>query len=648
MVSHYDCAKQHNLRQFSLLNVKCTEAPSDIKHASVKARVYVRAKAKRIKAFKCVAYAKKERKICFQGSVKYRRVDRTVWNHNTLPLPVTLDPSECKNIIRHLNGTNNKISNNLHYNKTFTLLEDHYFQERLERYQTLFTVYQLNKIYTGTFNFMPADKNWIYDPTQNPYHNCPAHHQFEVNLVSWRFEISEVEITYDDTANVMIIDGHTLPCYFADGFCKPTTKTPFTLVWFNDDFCLIFTCQDFLGCMTKIEDRYWIETDSFVHSPHSIKPKTSFGIKGTDHPYVSAPHTQHPNNPSLSRFEVHATAQTFCGKPDPLYSTQYSDLFVTYTDGFNMHKGQPNPHSMIDEYISGKIVLDNPNNNFATIDYDAHINTKIDYTINHVFRSMTVQELNTRHTICELERNQLLTILAMSVQNPQLAGFLLTGNRSIFLYVEGSTAWLYDCPHFLSPLYKADRCFDRIPIHFKDTLMYVDPITRQTYDNATPITCDNNPRNIIELDPDSDDQDFYIPRPEPIKRKPPLIITPSQFKTTIRPNTFTAQEAGIYSNAELDHFWNRILFSKHSDSTLQLLGKVLSYSFISSTTPDYDANSPHDNPYKTLRIGLHDKLINVTPIFTPTWFSNAFIVFFGYPCYILTQCGKYFSTFLFV
>ena len=105
-----------------------------------------------------------------------------------------------------------------------------------------------------------------------------------------------------------------------------------------------------------------------------------------------------------------------------------------------MHTGQPNPHSIIDEYISGKIVLDTSNNkfvfpalnvsnNFATIDYDAHINTKIDYTINHVFRSMTVQELNTLHTICELERNQLLTILAMSVQNPQLAGFLLTGNR---------------------------------------------------------------------------------------------------------------------------------------------------------------------------------------------------------------------------
>ena len=58
--------------------------------------------------------------------------------------------------------------------------------------------------------------------------------------------------------------------------------------------------------------------------------------------------------------------------------------------------------------------------------------------------------------------------------------------------------------------------------------MNVDPITRQTHAYATPIACDDNPRNIIELDPDSDDQDFYILGPEPIKRKPSLMFTPSQ------------------------------------------------------------------------------------------------------------------------
>ena len=113
--------------------------------------------------------------------------------------------------------------------------------------------------------------------------------------------------------------------------------------------------------------------------------------------------------------------------------------------------------------------------------------------------------------------------------------------------------------------------------------MNVDPITRQTYAYATPTACDDNPRNIIELDPDSDDQDFYILGPELIKRKPSLMFTPSQIKTTIRPNTFTVQDAAIFSNTELDQFWNRNLPSKHSDSTLQLLGKTLSFHLIHLT-----------------------------------------------------------------
>ena len=167
--------------------------------------------------------------------------------------------------------------------------------------------------------------------------------------------------------------------------------------------------------MTKIEDRYWIETDFFVHSSIPKKPANNNGFKCTSYPYVHAPHAQNPQNPGVSRLEVFPNAQTFCGKPETLYSTPYPDLFVTYTEGFNMHTGQPNPSSMINENISGKIVFNNSknkyvfpalnvSNNCATIDYDAHINTKIDYTINHVFRSMTVQELNTLQTVCELER----------------------------------------------------------------------------------------------------------------------------------------------------------------------------------------------------------------------------------------------------
>ena len=85
---------------------------------------------------------------------------------------------------------------------------------------------------------MPTDRNCIYDPSHNPLHNCHAHYRFEVIRFSWKLEISEIELTKYDTQNVMNIDGHILPCYFLDAFCNPTTKTPYTFVWFSDDYCL--------------------------------------------------------------------------------------------------------------------------------------------------------------------------------------------------------------------------------------------------------------------------------------------------------------------------------------------------------------------------------------------------------------------------
>ena len=143
--------------------------------------------------------------------------------------------------------------------------------------------------------------------------------------------------------------------------------------------------------MAKIEETYWIEADSFVHSSIPNNSDTTYGIKGTSFPYIHAPHTQNRRNPSLLRFEVFPHAQTFCSKPEPLYATQYSDLFVTYSKGFNMHARQPNRHSVINEYFSGKLILNpqnneyvfpalNVSNNFATIDYNAHYDTKIDNT----------------------------------------------------------------------------------------------------------------------------------------------------------------------------------------------------------------------------------------------------------------------------
>ena len=94
----------------------------------------------------------------------------------------------------------------------------------------------------------------------------------------------------------MIHDGYKLPCYHSDGFCKPTTSTPYTLTWFDEKFCLIFQLQE-------LQDRYWIETDIFIESSNITQNLQTEGIQGTKYPIVKTPQST-VDNPSLSRFEI--------------------------------------------------------------------------------------------------------------------------------------------------------------------------------------------------------------------------------------------------------------------------------------------------------------------------------------------------------
>ena len=91
-----------------------------------------------------------------------------------------------------------------------------------------------------------------------------------------------------------------------------------------------------------------------------------------------------------------------------------------------------------------------------------------------------------------------------------------------------------------------------------------------------------------------------IIHPKTVLRANPKLFKPKQIQIAISPNTFTAQDAGIYSNAKLNNFWNRVLFTKHSDTTLKLLRKAISYDFLASFAmhPDnYRSSRKGDNPY---------------------------------------------------
>ena len=67
------------------------------------------------------------------------------------------------------------------------------------------------------------------------------------------------------------------------------------------------------------------------------------------------------------------------------------------------------------------------------MDSEMHIGTKLDYLFFQSSRLLQASEIQLLKNQCEQERTQILTNLMLSLENPRPAGYMLTGNRPIFL-----------------------------------------------------------------------------------------------------------------------------------------------------------------------------------------------------------------------
>ena len=91
---------------------------------------------------------------------------------------------------------------------------------------------------------------------------------------------------------------------------------------------------------------------------------------------------------------------------------------------------------------------------YLNMDFEMHMGTKLYYLFFQSSRLLQASEIQLLKSQCEEERTQ----------NPRLSGYMLTGNRSMFIETDGSLASLYHCPLVHSPFHTLNQCYDRIPI----------------------------------------------------------------------------------------------------------------------------------------------------------------------------------------
>ena len=84
--------------------------------------------------------------------------------------------------------------------------------------------------------------------------------------------------------------------------------------------------------------------------------------------------------------------------------------------------------------------------------------------------------------------------------------------------------------------------------NYQDTVMYFDPITRQTINYTTPESYDYNTQKIMALG--TDNYEKYLLTPKPVLRGTSTLFEPKQFEPLKSPKAFTAQKSGSKSNCE--------------------------------------------------------------------------------------------------
>ena len=106
------------------------------------------------------------------------------------------------------------------------------------------------------------------------------------------------------------------------------------------------------------------------------------------------------------------------------------------------------------------------------------------------------------------------------------------------------------------------------------------------------------------------DQNYHLST-QPITKDSPQIFQPTQVQTAISPNTFLPKMQVFIPKKKSDVFgmFQRFFFFKHSDTTLQLIGKAIRFEFMSKQS-EFLPNNPNESH----RIGLHEYMLNLTSL----------------------------------
>ena len=560
-IEHYDCDAEEitNVKYYELNKIStCKFKPLDLDMTKTEVQLLSKAQAVEIKAYAVAGTIKERVEWCSQHT-NYIRANRPSYYVSDAQRTKILDPDEVRNELARLNLLKNTEYRPTRYNISFNYIANPPLQKRIEDLQGRIQFHLDTPMVPpyGRIAYDYTNPTWIPSAIKNAQSNCltGVRKQNRIDILDWTLEIKEVSLILNlDTEEISYM-GTKLPCDLRKGECQPTPFTKATKVWEPQTHCQLFELIRFDAFMVKYQDRYWIETNAewtTVQKP-DIQEKIILNKTAS----------------IATRFEIYPIVEHECGSIQPLHKTEYDDVYIIYEYGFDMHTGQKVTRKK-DKFEDEKFIKITPkeitstltryedeNNNqfyYGFVNENTHLNMKMDLYMSNIYSRISLQAIDFYSQICEQTRNLRQLTLTQVQKNTPLLGYILTGDRSIFVKQEGVNVMkMYKCAKKSSPLYvpQTRECYDEIPILYKNRVQYVHQLTRQTYLWAKKVRCSHsNFDQLISIDTEGASR--YRLTPYPVKVETMLnTISPEEIVLDKMFTKASLIEIGVYSKEQL-------------------------------------------------------------------------------------------------
>ena len=97
-----------------------------------------------------------------------------------------------------------------------------------------------------------------------------------------------------------------------------------------------------------------------------------------------------------------------------------------------------------------------------------------------------------------------------------------------------------------SPPHVMNQCFDKSPIFYKNAILFVDLVIRQTYPDAQVQNCSDRIKNLFQFDKE-DENSWLTITSTPEHKKRPEVFGPKDVTPVSRRAFGRAGDAGIYT-----------------------------------------------------------------------------------------------------